>query len=160
MNIRTATKNDKEAILNLVKKLAGYERKQPDEVQLTLNKIESHGFSANPYFQILIVENNNIPVGYALYFFSYSASAGAPILYLEDLFIESEHRHKGLGKAVLSKLAKLSIENKCCRMEWHAFTWNEKAIQFYKNLGAVPKSDLVQFRLSGEVLNKLSTCDY
>lgn len=154
MNIREATKSDKDIILDLVRKLAEYERKKLSDVQLTLEKIEKHGFGDNPYFYILIIESNRIPVGYALYFFCYSGSTGAPILYLEDLFIEEEYRNKGFGKALLSKLAKIAIEKDCCRMEWHAFTWNEKAIQFYKSLGAVSKSDLVQFRLADEDLQK------
>lgn len=157
MNIRSATLDDKEAILTLVNKLAEFERKKPEEVQLTLDKIESHCFAHTKYFHTLIAEKNKTPVGYALYFFSYSAYAGAPVLYLEDVFVESEHRHQGIGKALLAKLAKLAIENKCCRMEWHAFTWNETAIEFYKNLGATPKHDLLQFRLSGEPLDKLSS---
>jgi GNAT superfamily N-acetyltransferase len=154
MNIRTATNEDKEDILSLVKKLAEYERIKPEEVQLTIDKIESHGFGR--YFDILIAEHNKKSVGYALYFFSYSASAGEPILYLEDLFVEYEYRLQGFGKALLSRLANLAIENECCRMEWHAFIWNEKAIQFYNNLGATPKPDLLQFRLFGEHLSKLS----
>lgn len=155
-NIRIAKKEDKHAILALVKKLAEYERKKPEEVQLTLDKIELHGFGEEKYFDVLIAEYGEIPVGYAFYFFTYSASSGAPILYIEDLFVESEYRHQGLGKALFSNLAKLAIQKECCRMEWHAFTWNEKAIQFYKNLGASPKLDLVQFRLFGNGLKQLS----
>lgn len=156
MNIREATSNDKESILNLVKKLAEYERKKPEEVLLTIDKIESHSFGDHKYFHIQIAEDNKMPIGYAIYFFSYSASLGAPILYLEDLFVEDEYRNQGIGKALLAKLAQLAQENKCCRMEWHAFTWNEQAIQFYKDLGALPKLDLLQFRLSGEHLSNLS----
>lgn len=156
MYIRRAKKEDKEAILNLVRKLAAYERKKPEEVLLTLEKIENHAFGKNKYFNILIAECNDIPVGYALYFFSYSASLGAPVLYIEDLFVENEHRQQGFGRALLSKLATISIEKECCRMEWHAFIWNEKAMSFYESLGAVPKPDLIQFRLSGENLQKLS----
>lgn len=157
MNIRAAKKEDKEIILNLVKKLAEYERKKPEEVQLTLEKIEAHGFGK--YFDALIAEHNEKPIGYALYFFSYSASSGAPILYLEDLFVEREYRHQGFGKALLSRLANIAVEKECCRMEWHAFTWNEPAIEFYKDIGAAPKPDSLQFRLSGESLKKLSAND-
>lgn len=154
--IRIAKKEDKNAILDLVKKLAVYERKKTEEIQLTIDKIESHGFGKDNYFDVLIAEHNEIPVGYALYFFSYSASSGAPILYIEDLFVENEYRHQGLGKALLSSLANITIEKKCCRMEWHTFTWNDNGIEFYKNLGAAPKHDLLQFRLLGNDLKKLA----
>lgn len=156
MNIRFATIQDKEAVLHLVMKLAEYERKKPEEVELTLNKIESHGFGEQAYFQILLAEYKNQLVGYALYFFSYAASKGAPILYLEDLFVEPQSRGVGIGKALLSYLANIALAKHCCRMEWHAFTWNEIGIQFYKNIGAKPKEDLVQFRLEGDHLLKLS----
>ncbi|MDP3559041.1 MAG: GNAT family N-acetyltransferase, partial [Legionellaceae bacterium] len=109
-NIRIVKKEDKSALLELVKKLAEYERKKPEEVQLTLDKIKLHGFGKEKYFDVLIAEYNETSIGYALYFFSYSASSGAPILYIEDLFVENEYRHQGLGKALLSSLAKIAIQ--------------------------------------------------
>lgn len=154
--IRKATIEDKNIILNLVKKLAEYERKKPEDVHLTLDKIETHGFGDTRYFEVLLVELNHIPVGFALYFFSYAASLGAPILYIEDLFIENEYRHQGLGTALFARLAKKALDRDCCRMEWHAFTWNEKALSFYERLGAIPKDDLAQFRLLGNDLKKLA----
>ncbi|OGT57625.1 MAG: GNAT family N-acetyltransferase [Gammaproteobacteria bacterium RIFCSPHIGHO2_12_FULL_43_28] len=156
MNIRVATRNDKEVILNLIKKLAAYEGKKPEEFYLTIDKIESHGFGENNYFNVLIAEQNNQAIGYAFYFFNYSSYAGAPILYLEDIFVEEEYRHQGIGKKILAKLANISIEKKCCRMEWHTYSWNEKAIQFYKTLGAAPTANLLQFRIHGNELNALA----
>lgn len=155
MYIRPATKEDSPAILELVKKLAVYERKKLTDVLLTLEKIKTDCFE-HRYFHILIAEDEGEKIGYALFFFTYSASLGAPILYLEDLFVEEKVRNKGIGKALLSELAKIAIDKKCCRMEWHAFTWNEKAIQFYKYLGAELKNDLVQIRLVDGDLVKLS----
>jgi GNAT superfamily N-acetyltransferase len=153
---RIAKKKDKDEIMVLVNKLAAYERKRPEEVNLTLDKIESHGFGKNKYFHILLAEHKKQPAAYALYFFSYAASAGAPVLYVEDLFVDEYYRSHGLGSSLLSKLAQLALEKECCRMEGHAFTWNKKAIEFYEFLGAHPRTDLLQFRLFGEHLERLA----
>jgi GNAT superfamily N-acetyltransferase len=124
--------------------------------QQPIDKIVEHGFSARPYFEVLLLEYNGIAVGYALYFFPYIASLGAPILYLKDLFVENDYQGLGLGKALLSHLAQIAIEKNCCRMDWQALLWNEKAIEFYKYLGAVPRNETVQFRLTDENLKKLA----
>ncbi|HHF7375113.1 GNAT family N-acetyltransferase [Legionella bozemanae] len=153
---RIAKKKDKEEIFGLIKKLAQYERKKPEEINLTLDKIESHGFGRNKYFYILLAEHKKNPAGYALYFFSYSAPSGAPVLYVEELFVDEPYRNYGLGTALLSNLAQLAIEKECCRMEGHAFTWNKKAIEFYEFIGAHPRTDLLQFRLSDEHLRSLA----
>jgi GNAT superfamily N-acetyltransferase len=156
LTIRAATTSDTKALLELVHKLATYEKKKPAEIALTAEKIMIHGFNTQPYFHILVAEANQELVGYALYFFTYAASAGAPILYLEDLFVMDEHRKQGIGTQILSELAKIAKNNNCCRMEWHAFTWNNSVINFYKSLGAMLKTDLVQVRLEKEAMTKLA----
>ncbi|WP_454784885.1 N-acetyltransferase family protein [Legionella sp. WA2024007413] len=153
---RIAKKKDKEEIFGLIKKLAEYEKKKPEEINLTLDKIESHGFGRTKFFNVLLAEYKKKPAGYALFFFSYSAPAGAPVLYIEELFVDELYRNHGLGTALLSNLAQLAIEKGCCRMEGHAFTWNKKAIEFYEFIGAHRRTDLLQFRLSDEHLQKLA----
>lgn len=155
--IRKAKKEDAGAILSLIGKLAAYEKKDPVDVKIDLNKIEKHAFGPRSQFKVLLAEYEQQPIAYALYFLAYAGSAGAPILYLEDLFVDVSYRGHGIGRALLVKLAKLAIDKDCCRMEWHAFTWNKRAIEFYKSLGSEIKSDLVQIRLSGNDLKKLST---
>ncbi|AUH71334.1 GNAT family acetyltransferase [Legionella sainthelensi] len=153
---RIATKRDKEKIAFLVEKLAEYERKKTGTMSLTLDKIEAHGFGKTRYFYILLAEYKKEPAGYALYFFSYSAPDAAPVLYVEDLFVNEKFQNHGLGTSLLSYLARLAIEKHCCRMEGHAFTWNKKSIQFYEFLGAHPRTDLLQFRLAGDCLEQLA----
>ena len=75
----------------------------------------------------------------ALYFFTYSATIGARILYLEDLLVREPYLKEGAGKQLMSMLAKIANENACCRVEWHVFTWNTSACTFYKSLGATQK---------------------
>ena len=156
MEIREATRDDQEAILYLVTKLAQYENKKPEDIELTLDKINAHGFGDPNYFNILLAEDQNKPIAYALYYFSYCASLGAPILYIEDLYVVDKYRRKGIGKAILAQLAQISNQHKCCRMEWHVYTWNEPALQFYKQLGAKPNLDLIPFQISGHCLEELT----
>ena len=156
MNIREATLQDKEIILDFVTKLSVYEKKPLADVGMTLEKIERHGFGPRPYFYTLLAEQDRQPAGFALYYFAYSGWAGGPVLYLEDLFVEEEFRSQGFGNALLKELAKIAVKHECCRMEWCVYTWNDKAIEFYKSLGATIKTDLWQCRLTGENLIKLS----
>jgi GNAT superfamily N-acetyltransferase len=160
MQIRQATPDDKEDILKFVRDLAVYERKPLTQVGMTLAKIEKHGFGDNPYFQTLLVEQNGNAVAFALYFYAYSGWAGGPVLYVEDLFVAAASRHQGVANALVTELAKLAIVKECCRMEWCVYDWNEQAIAFYKSLGAVPKADLIQYRLSGDALSKIAEREY
>jgi len=154
--IREATIEDAEPLLSMVHKLAAYEKKKPEDVKLSLDKIKKHGFSERPYFQSLIVECDGQAVGYALYYYSYAASAGAPAIFLEDIFVEEAYRHRGIGKGLFAELAAIAVKLECCRLEWNAFTWNEKAIEFYKSLGAIQRGDVFQFRLLGEGLVRMA----
>jgi GNAT superfamily N-acetyltransferase len=159
MKIREARLQDKEIILDFVTKLSVYEKKPLTDIGMTLAKIEKHGFGERPYFYTLIAEQGNNPVGFALYYFAYSGWAGGPVLYLEDLFVEENFRQRGFGEALLIELAKLAVKHECCRMEWCVYNWNDKAIEFYKSLGAQTKTDLWQCRLAGENLLQLSKRD-
>lgn len=154
---RIAKKKDKEEIFNLIKKHAEYEKKKPEEIHLTLDKIETHGFGRNKFFYVLLAEYQKKPAGFALFFFTYSVPAGAPVLYIEELFVDELYRNHGLGTSLLSNLAQLALEKECCRMEGHAFTWNKKGIEFFEFIGAHPRTDLLQFRLADEHLQKLAS---
>lgn len=157
MIIRQADEKDISEIVRLATELAIFENKKPEEISLTYDKIKSHGFGERPFFHVIVAEQDDRLTAFALYFFSYSAYVGAPVLYVEDLFVEEKYRGQGIGTALFSKLAKTAIENECCRMEWHAYVWNDKAIRFYENLNAFCKDDLRQFRLTDDGLMALST---
>lgn len=88
----------------------------------------------------------------AVYFLSYSTWTGRHSLYLEDLFVEADHRGRGLGQALLTGLARRAVELGCRRMEWAVLDWNEPAIGFYRRLGARPMDEWTVFRLSDEAL--------
>ena len=114
------------------------------------------GFGENPRFRALIAEWSGQVAGYALYFDYYSTWAG-PGLFLEDLFVREAFRGRGIGTALLAAVAKVAVEQKCCGIQWSVLNWNERAMEFYQDFGAVAMDEWTTFRLSGEALERLAT---
>jgi GNAT superfamily N-acetyltransferase len=133
--IRPATREDAPQILTFVRALATYER-EPDAVKATEADILRDGFGPNPFFSCVMAEHDGRPVGFALYFFSYSTWLGRPGLYIEDIFVEPELRGRGIGKALLERVAAIAVEKRCPRLHWAVLDWNSPAIEFYKAMGA------------------------
>ena len=153
--IRPATEGDSQLILSFIKKLAVYE-KLAHKVTATEEILRETLFGERRYAEVIIGYHRGEPVGFALFFHNYSTFLGKPGVYLEDLFIDEEHRGKGFGKAMLVYLARLTKERNCGRLEWAVLNWNEPAINFYKSLGAAPMDEWMVFRLTGEALDKLA----
>jgi GNAT superfamily N-acetyltransferase len=153
--IRFATSNDSKTICRLIRALADYER-LAHEVVLDEARLHDHLFGSRPFAEVLLAEEAGEVIGFALFFHNYSTFLGKPGIYLEDLFVQPEHRGKGHGKALLAALARLALERDCGRLEWSVLNWNEPAIQFYRALGAVTKDEWVVNRLTGEKLNMLA----
>ncbi len=149
--IRDATPSDTGDLLRLIRELAAYE-KEPDAVEATEEDLRQALFCPHPKVFAVIAEEGGAAVGMALYFLSFSTWTGRHSLYLEDLFVEPEHRGRGLGRALLTALARRAVESGCRRMEWAVLDWNEPAIGFYRALGARPMDEWTVFRLSGEAL--------
>ena len=141
-------------ILALIRGLAEYER-LAHQVEATPARLKRHGFGRRPYFETLICRRGRRPVGFALYFFTYSTFLARPSLYLEDLFVLPEERGKGAGKALLRALAKIAVARGCGRMEWAVLDWNTPSIRFYKALGAKLRKEWVLTRLTGPALRRL-----
>jgi len=158
LKIRKATEADASLIIKLIRELAIYE-KEPAAAQATEADIIRDGFGERPYFQVLIAEWSDEAVGFAFYFFNYSTWLGRPGLYLEDLFVLPAFRKKGIGKALLSELAKIAVEKNCGRMQWQVLDWNQPAIDFYESLGAFNLREWYTYRLEGENILKLSQID-
>lgn len=95
-------------------------------------------------------------VGFALFFHNFSTFLGRSGIYLEDLFVLEEYRHKGIGKAVLKKLAEITVERGCGRLEWSCLNWNKPSIDFYLSLKATPMNEWGVYRLTGESLKSLA----
>ncbi len=149
--IRNATKNDVHLILKFVTELAIYEKAQ-HEVLATELDIQNSFFGENSTAKALICEKDNEPIGFAVYFFSYSTWLGKNGLYLEDLYVTPESRRTGAGKLLLQNLAKIAVENDCGRFEWSVLDWNEPAIKFYESIGAKPLNEWISYRMEGKVL--------
>ncbi len=154
-NIRKAKEEDAPLILEFIKGLAGYE-KLSGEVTATTEQIKETLFGDSRRAECIIGFAGGKPVAFAIYFFNYSTFLGKYGLYLEDLFVLPEERGKGYGKKMLKYLAGIAVENNCGRFEWSVLNWNEPAIKFYKNLGAVPQNEWTLFRITGEPLKKLA----
>ncbi len=155
LNIRNAKKEDADLILYFIEQLAIYE-KEPDAVKATKDDIIRDGFSEPPFFHVLLADWDNKPAGFAFYFYNYSTWLGRPGLYLEDLFVIPEFRGKGIGKALLIKLAKIAVEQNCGRFQWQVLDWNKPAIDFYESLGAINLNEWLTYRLEGDNLLNLS----
>ena len=109
-------------------------------------------FAPQASAQALICSYNDRPIGFAVYFFSYSTWLGCNGLYLEDLYITPEHRGTGAGKQMLKHLARQACDNGCGRFEWSVLDWNEPAIRFYESIGAQPQNEWVRYRMEGDAL--------
>jgi len=153
--IRRGRPRDLPVILALIRGLAEYER-LGHQVEATPARLKRHGFGRRPYFETLICRRGRRPVGFALFFFTYSTFLARPSLYLEDLFVLPEGRGKGAGKALLRALAKIAVARGCGRMEWTVLDWNTPSIRFYKRLGAKLRKEWVLTRLTGPALRRLA----
>jgi GNAT superfamily N-acetyltransferase len=156
LRIEPATERDIPLILEFVRGLAEYE-KHLDRVEATEARIRQTIFGAEPAAQVLFAYENETAVGFAVFFYTYSTFVGLQGLYLEDLYVKPEARGKGVGRALLRYLARLAKEKGCYRIEWAVLHWNEPAIGFYKNLGAVPMDEWAVYRLFGEPIERLAS---
>jgi len=155
IEIRPATRADVRQILTFIRALAAYER-EPNAVTATEEDLLRHGFSENPFYSCLIAEDDGKPAGFALYFFDYSTWLGKPGLYLEDLFVPLEFRGKGIGKALLERVAAIAVEKGCLRLKWEVLDWNAPAIEFYSAMGAEFLDEWRNVRVSGDALQRLA----
>ncbi|MDX2430114.1 MAG: GNAT family N-acetyltransferase [Bacteroides sp.] len=153
--IRKAGRTDVPLVLDFIKKLAEYE-KLSHEVVATEENLEKYLFGEEKAAEVVIGYYDGSPVGFALYFHSFSTFLAKPGIYLEDLFVLKEQRGKGFGKALLSYLAKIAMEKGFGRLEWAVLDWNEPAIEFYKSLGANMLDDWIVNRVTGDSLQKLA----
>ncbi|MGC2635715.1 MAG: GNAT family N-acetyltransferase [Acidobacteriaceae bacterium] len=151
--IRAARPDDAALILAFVRELAVYER-QPDAVKIGEAELVRDGFPGSGgerWFECLIAEDDGKPAGFALFFPVYSTWRGR-CLHLEDLFVRPPFRGRGIGKALLTRVAALAVERRCVRLFWHVLDWNSPAIEFYRSLGATPLDEWTRMQLADEAL--------
>lgn len=152
--IRPAGGADVPVILSFIRKLAAYERLS-HEVTATEELLRETLFGARPRAEVAIGYFQEEAVGFVLFFHNYSTFLARPGLYIEDLFVDESYRRRGFGRALLLYVARLAKERHCGRLEWAVLDWNEPAINFYKQLGALAMDQWTVFRVSGTALKQL-----
>jgi GNAT superfamily N-acetyltransferase len=152
--IRPAAVSDVPLLLKFTREFAVFER-QPDAVVIDEETLIKDGFGPQPKFRCLIADWDREPVGYALFFAFYSSWKGSGI-FLEDLFVRESFRGRGIGKALLSQVARIARQEGSFGMRWEVLDWNESAIKFYKSLGGQFFDEWRQVLLQGDALNRLA----
>lgn len=155
LQIEDATEADVPLILTFIRELAEYE-KGLGRVSVNEESLHAALFGPRPYVEAVIAYDNDSPVAFAIYFFTYTSFAGLPSLYLEDIFVRPAARGLGIGRQLLAFLARRARQRGCERMEWSVVNWNEPAMAFYKKLGAEPVNDWTVFRLPKDKLEELA----
>jgi GNAT superfamily N-acetyltransferase len=155
-SIRPAQPEDVEILVNLVRELAVYERLE-QHARATPDDFLRHLFGPRPAAQAALAEVGGEPVGFAIWFATFSTFRGQPGLYLEDIFVKPAYRGRGIGKALLAAVARLAVEGGCGRLEWSVLDWNTPAIGFYRALGARPMDEWTVYRIDDDALGELAT---
>jgi GNAT superfamily N-acetyltransferase len=151
VTLRPATLDDVPTILRCIRGLAEYE-KLGHECEATEALLRDSLFGPTPAAEVTLALAGDVPAGFALWFRSYSTFLAKPGIYLEDLFVFPEFRGRGIGKQLLTSLARTVVERGYGRLEWAVLDWNVDAIGFYESLGAVRMTDWTTCRLTGEAL--------
>ena len=154
MKFRFAEESDCGLVLSFIRGLADYE-KMSDQVVATEELLREWIFEKRKA-EVLFVCDDDKEVGFALFFHNFSTFLGRAGIYLEDLFVLPEYRGKGYGKALLKKLAQITAERGCGRLEWACLDWNQPSIDFYRSLGALPMDEWTTYRLTGDTLKEMA----
>ncbi len=154
MDFRFATEKDCALILEFIRLLARYE-KMTDQVTATEEMLREWIFNKRQA-EVLFALEDGKEAGFALFFHNFSTFLGRSGLYLEDLFVLPEYRGKGLGKALLGKLAQIAVERGYGRMEWSCLDWNRPSIDFYLSMGATAMDEWTTYRLTGDSLRRMA----
>ncbi len=145
-------------MLGFIRDLAEYER-APEQAVARPEDLLRDGWGPEPKFRVLIAEWEGQPAGFALFFYNYSTWQGRPGIYLEDLFVRPAFRGRGIGKALLVRLANIAVKENCGRFQWAVLDWNQPSIDFYEALGAKRLSEWLIMRVEGEALERLARTD-
>jgi GNAT superfamily N-acetyltransferase len=153
--IREAGPGDAPQLLALIRGLAEYEKLAHQAVG-TEAMLVAALFGERPAAEALIAERAGRAVGFALFFTTFSTFLCKPGLYLEDIFVEPAHRARGIGKALLARLAALAVERDCGRLEWRVLDWNDPSIRFYESLGAKLLREWLLVRMTAPEFGRLA----
>jgi GNAT superfamily N-acetyltransferase len=155
LRVRAARPEDVPAIVALARELADYE-KLTHLMEATEERFQAALFADPPAAEALIAQRDGQAIGYAVYFFTFSTFLAIQGIWLEDLYVQPEHRGSGAGKALLARVAARLLERGGQRLEWAALDWNELALGFYRSLGAQQMNEWITHRLIGPDLAALA----
>jgi GNAT superfamily N-acetyltransferase len=155
ISIRPAGAHEVPLVLEFIRQLAVYERLE-HEVQATTADIAAALFGPRPYAEVVFACLDEVPVGFALFFQTFSTFVGKPGIYLEDLFVRPQARGRGIGKRLLAWLARTTLERGCARLDWAVLDWNAPSIAFYRSLGAIAQDEWTTMRVDGAALERLA----
>ena len=156
IEIRAAQPEDVPLIFSLISELADYER-APEKVVGSEELLERALFGTPPHAEAVIASVDGEPVGFALFFGTFSTWLCRPGLWLEDLYVRPSRRGAGVGRAMLAHVASIAVARGCGRLEWVVLHWNEPAIAFYRGLGAERMEEWETMRLTGDALAAVAT---
>jgi GNAT superfamily N-acetyltransferase len=152
--IHKVATSDIPVLLELIRELAGFEHLE-DQVEATAESLENALFGPQPAAGALLARCGGKPVGYAIYFFTFSSFVGRPGLWLDDVYVRPAFRKRGLGLGLIKAVARIGVERNCGRFEWTALNWNKNALDFYRRLGAQVMDEWVLLRLDSEAMRRL-----
>jgi GNAT superfamily N-acetyltransferase len=155
VTLRLARPEDVPVILGFVQALAAFEQLSHEVVATEADFLEAL-FGEPARAEALVAEIGSEPVGFALWFYNFSTFRGRHGLFVEDVYIDPAHRGAGIGREIFRFLARHAISQGCARMDWDVLNWNEKAIRFYRSLGAYPLDGWTRQRLTGPALETLA----
>jgi GNAT superfamily N-acetyltransferase len=155
LKLRKAAAKDIPLILSLIRELAEYER-APKAVACTEQDLRRDGFGPSPKFHVIVAEWNGEAAGMAFYFYNYSTWQGRHGIFIEDLFVRPRFRDKGIGRALMAKLAQTAIAQKCHGIRWEVLDWNKPAIEVYQHLGSKFRDGWKIMQITGRELGELA----
>lgn len=159
LELRLALREDVPAVLAMVRELAEFEKLLDIYVADEATFADAL-FGAKPVAEALVAELEGEPVAFALFFHTFLTFLGRAGLWLEDLYVRPHARRKGIGRALISFVAKIAVDRKCGRFEWSVLDWNSRAIDFYRSLGAVAMEEWTTQRMTGEALLRLGSARF
>ena len=155
ITIRPSAPHEIPLVLEFVRGLAVYEHLE-HEMTATDEDFAAALFGPQACAEVVFACVDGTPVGYALFFRTFSSFVGKPGIFLEDLFVRPHARGQGIGKRLLAWLARTALERGCGRLEWAVLDWNEPSIGFYRSLGAIAQDEWTTYRLTDEALEQLA----
>jgi GNAT superfamily N-acetyltransferase len=155
LKLQKATAKDIPLILSFIRELAEYER-APNAVYCTEKDLRRDGFGPKPKFRVIIARWSREPAGMAFFFYNYSTWQGRPGIFIEDLFVRPQFRGKGIGRSLMTHIAKTAIAESCYGVRWEVLDWNQSAIDVYQHLGSKFRDGWRIMQITGRELIELA----